>query len=535
MEAESKELLPAMEPHMTVRPTPSCLLTAVILWGGASIVCADTLTDIRYNDLVTRLGIANVPTGVGIGIGQVEAPEGANYAPDTLAPYYAGTTFTLLNGASATSGHANTVAFNLCGDASSVAPGLSNVWNYNANGWVGSSWLRVGQGSALPPLAAPATHCKVWNNSWIGSFGSTTNDNDGIRRLDWAMNRDGALAVSGTNNGAGSAAQPLMAYCFNGLTVGIASGGHSNGLTPTGIDGPNRRKPDLVAPGDFTSFSTPVVASCAAMLFDEANDHPNLATNANASKGLTIKAAMLAGTTHRSSWSNGAPQSGVNRGSTATPLDALYGADLLNVDRAHRILTAGEQSGFATPQASSFSAGIGWDYVPTLVAATSVYYTFHLSGVSSELSVTASWNRLVASTFASYTLLDCDLRLWKLEGSTLVSINGDAGATSFASGNCESNSLIDNAEHLYMKGVAPGDYVLQVSRKAGTQTTLPVCVAWYIDPSSLLGDLNGDGLVGPGDLSMLLNNWGANGMGDLNGDAIVGAADLAILLGAWNS
>lgn len=509
-------------------------MTALALGCCAAFSSADTLTDIRYNDLVARLGVANVPTGVGIGIGQTEAPEGTNYAPDILAPYYAGTTFTLLGGASGTSGHANSVAFNLCGDASSCAPGLSNVWNYNVNSWAASSWLRVGQGSTFPPLAAPATHCKVWNHSWIGSFGSAANDNDGMRRLDWAMQRDGALAMAGTNNGGGSAASPLMAYCFNGLTVGTASGGHSNGLTPAGIDGPNRRKPDLVAPGDFTSFSTPVVAACAAMLFDEANDHPNLAANANASKGLTIKAAMLAGTTHRTPWTNGAPQSGVNRGTTATPLDALYGADLLNVDRAHEILTAGEQNGFASPQIMAFSPRVGWDYVPALLSATSVYFTFHANGSSSEVSVIASWNRLVASTFASYTLMDCDLKLWKLEGVTLVSLIGDVGATSFASGNCESNSAIDNAEHLYMKGLAAGDYVLQVSRKAGTQTTMPVTVAWYISPTAMLGDLNGDSIVGPTDLSLLLNNWGANGMGDLNADGTVGAADLAILLSAWN-
>lgn len=519
---------------MKTRPLTPFLLPSLALSCVATIANADTLTDVRYNDLVARLGAANVPTGVGIGIGQVEALEGANYAPDILAPYYAGTVFTLLSGASGTSGHANVVGQNLCGEGFSVAPGLSNVWNYNANVWIGASWLRVGQGSALPPLAAPAVTCKVWNNSWIGSFGTAANDNDGMRRLDWAMNRDGALAVSGTNNGSGSAASPLMAYCFNGLTVGIASGGHSNGLTPTGIDGPGRRKPDLVAPGDFTSFATPVVAAAAAMLFDEANDHPNTAANVNASKGLTIKTAILAGTTHRAPWTNGAPQSGVSRGSTATPFDALYGADLLNVDRAHEILTAGEQAGSATVQPTGFSPRVGWDYVPSLLSATSVYFTFHTNGSASELSVTASWNRSVASTFASYTLMDCDLKLWKLEGTTLVSLIGDAGATSFASGNCESNSLIENAEHLYMKGLAPGDYVLQVARKAGTQTTFPVTVAWYLAPTTMLGDLNGDNLVGPADLSLLLNNWGANGMGDLNADAVVGAPDIAILLSAWN-
>ena len=51
-------------------------------------------------------------------------------------------------------------------------------------------------------------------------------------------------------------------------------------------------------------------------------------------------------------------------------------------------------------------------------------------------------------------------------------------------------------------------------------------------------DLNGDGVVGPFDLVILLGAWGrcldcANCPADLNADCIVGASDLAILLGNW--
>ncbi len=49
-----------------------------------------------------------------------------------------------------------------------------------------------------------------------------------------------------------------------------------------------------------------------------------------------------------------------------------------------------------------------------------------------------------------------------------------------------------------------------------------------------LGDLEGDGLIGPTDLAALLGAWGpCSCPADLNGDGEVGAADLAILLGAW--
>ncbi|MFO0829829.1 MAG: hypothetical protein U0572_16935 [Phycisphaerales bacterium] len=49
------------------------------------------------------------------------------------------------------------------------------------------------------------------------------------------------------------------------------------------------------------------------------------------------------------------------------------------------------------------------------------------------------------------------------------------------------------------------------------------------------GDLNGDGSVGPADLSILLGAWGGGGVADLNQDFVVDAADLSILLGAWGA
>ena len=50
------------------------------------------------------------------------------------------------------------------------------------------------------------------------------------------------------------------------------------------------------------------------------------------------------------------------------------------------------------------------------------------------------------------------------------------------------------------------------------------------------GDLNGDGVVGPADLAILLGTWGDcvnECPADFNGDGTVGPADLAILLGNW--
>ena len=48
-------------------------------------------------------------------------------------------------------------------------------------------------------------------------------------------------------------------------------------------------------------------------------------------------------------------------------------------------------------------------------------------------------------------------------------------------------------------------------------------------------DLDGDGVVGPQDLALLLNNWGGTGVGDIDGDGVVGATDLGTLLNGWSA
>jgi hypothetical protein len=47
-------------------------------------------------------------------------------------------------------------------------------------------------------------------------------------------------------------------------------------------------------------------------------------------------------------------------------------------------------------------------------------------------------------------------------------------------------------------------------------------------------DLNGDGITGSADLSILLNGWGTASP-DLNGDGLVGSADLSVMLNGWGA
>ena len=78
---------------------------------------------------------------------------------------------------------------------------------------------------------------------------------------------------------------------------------------------------------------------------------------------------------------------------------------------------------------------------------------------------------------------------------------------------------------------------LKVTDAAGLATT--ESVSMYPDCNGVLAcgaDLNGDGVVGPPDLGILLGAWGGRaGPADLDGDGTVGAGDLGVLLGAWGA
>jgi len=67
----------------------------------------------------------------------------------------------------------------------------------------------------------------------------------------------------------------------------------------------------------------------------------------------------------------------------------------------------------------------------------------------------------------------------------------------------------------------------------GNAAALCVSVHGTVPPQP--ADLDGDGIVGPADLTALLGAWGTPGPGDLSGDGIVGPADLAALLAAWSA
>ena len=85
-----------------------------------------------------------------------------------------------------------------------------------------------------------------------------------------------------------------------------------------------------------------------------------------------------------------------------------------------------------------------------------------------------------------------------------------------------SYTVRQRADTVVYDGTVPGLDVLGAI-SAATVTQAPPCRC----------DLDGDGIVGGGDLGVMLNNWGAGGSGDFDGDGVVNGRDLGILLSRW--
>ena len=78
--------------------------------------------------------------------------------------------------------------------------------------------------------------------------------------------------------------------------------------------------------------------------------------------------------------------------------------------------------------------------------------------------------------------MDIDLVLWKVSGSSLVSLVGEPGV--YGAGNVASISTIDNIEHLSLTDLEPGDYAIEVRRKSGAQSAQPVADGFSYDSGS---------------------------------------------------
>ncbi len=530
---------------------PLCALVAVTAILAADTAPAGQATNdgdlVGLDDLLARIGAANMPTGSGVLAGHVEfADAEGDYGPNQALNQYAGKTFIANSGPTGTNAHANNVGFNYYGNTLSIAPGITTINLWEANAWIAAGFLR--SNTALDPTTVPAG-LKLINHSWIATYGSNTPNNNALRRGDFVMNRDDLLMMVGVDNDESGIQGddinvPLFNHVYNGISVGVADGSHMNDPTLAGIDGPGRMLPVIVAPGTKTSWAIPVVAAGAALMVETARTTPALAGNPAAERGEVIKAILLAAAFHRVDWTNNPVTSGPDRGITSQPLDDVYGADTLDVNVSHLILTGGEHDAAATPPPAANAPHAGWDLV-SVGLGESRYWRVSVCRLAAEVSFLVTWHRQVQSPFGNgnWAVADFDLILWRVDGQgKTVTLVGDAGLPYFADGNVVSASVVDNIEHVFVRELAAGDYVLELRRLDGL-TSYPAwdaAVAWHLPSSSIAGDLDGDCVVGITDFLGLLAAWGPcpapcppTCVADLDGDCEVGISDFLLLLANW--
>ena len=416
-----------------------------------------TTTSLLAGDLdtvgVTLLRQAD-PTLQGGGV-RIAQPEGATANDFEVNPAAVGqpsSLFTYINniGNTATnfpnsvgteSGHADNVANSLYGLTTGVAPQVNHVDNYDADYFV-NHFLSGG-------IAIAA---RISNQS----FAYPTNLQSGVDSTfdDYAAVND-TIFVSAVGNGG-----PIFppGTCYNGIGVAIYTSPSSVGPTPDGRCKPDLTAPDLKdAPNGANSYSTPYVAGAAAVLVQAANRGDGGA-NTNAANDLrTIKALLLNGAVKPTGWTN----------SPTAPLDARYGAGLVNVFNSWTQLKGGLHPSIETTSANGTNHPpglnvtnepvlVGWDNAVLTDSGTQDrinHYYFNLTGTNSfAFTATLAWNRQENRT----AINDLNLFLYKTSNSNLVA---------------SSVSTVDNVEHLFLSALAPGRYDLQVLKKRAGRIT----------------------------------------------------------------
>jgi hypothetical protein len=273
----------------------------------------------------------------------------------------------------------------------------------------------------------------------------------------------------------GAPAPPGSGY--NCVSVGCYSPGGANSATGPTLDN-GRCKPDLIAPDPNTSFAVPQVSGSLAVLLQAAargdGGSPNVATNM-----IILKALLLNGTVKPTGWTNG----------PTAPLDARYGAGMLNLYNSYVNLLGGRQTNLVSvttnlgsvfqPNATltnNLAQLVGWDLNTNTSTSSkdnvnNYYLTVTNAAKNPSFTATATlvWNRHASTANINYLRL----YLYNVTNKTLV--------------NC-STSVVDNVQHFYIPQLPAGRYDLQVVKSGGSYVSAsePYALAYSFTPPPVL-------------------------------------------------
>jgi hypothetical protein len=383
-----------------------------------------------------------------------------------------GTATTFPNSVGNESGHADAVGGNYYGISSGVATNVVHMDNYD-----GDYFYNSVVAATLPQNI----NDRVVNQSFIFNDSTVSDQQTVDSAYDNYASQFNTLFVSGAGNGAGSGNNGFVnppATSYNGIGVGVSDGSSSVGPT---IDN-GRAKPDIIAPGGATSFSTPYVAGAAAVLMQAALRGDGGSDTNSAADIRTIKSLLLNGAIKPDDWTNIAP----------SPLDYRYGAGVLNIFNSYKQLAGGKHAyivsksvtagGAHPPTGAAGTVGVlsGWDFntntsssIPSAQDGVNHYYfnvTNSLGGANFTATATLVWNRQRNQT----AINNLNLFLYNAASSNLVAA---------------STSAVDNVEHIFIPKLPQGRYDLQVWMSASGINPIgnsePYALAWEFFSQSL--------------------------------------------------
>ncbi len=352
------------------------------------------------------------------------------------------------------SGHANSVAAAFFKTTTGAAPGVPKIENFDASYFFNRVVARTTttpQGTFWTPIAIDS---RVVNQSFIFT-GTTASEEAQVNRFYDAYARQfNVLFVNGSGNGV-AADTPAPASSFNGIAVGRLDGNHAGRV-------------QLVAPGGATSFTTPYVSGVATLLQQAADLGQANEIDADPTDARVTKVLLLNGATKPETWTQ----------TETDPLDATFGAGLVNAKNSHDTLAAGQQlptlatnPALGTVDTSTSFAGTtplaslqGWD-LRNLTASTTQdaaqHYFFDLTGgglVDFTLTATITWFSLPNLAEGTNAISNFDLHLVDVDTQTVALSSSGTG---------------ENIEHLYGIGLAAARYDLQVVLRGGSGAPVP--------------------------------------------------------------
>jgi hypothetical protein len=387
------------------------------------------------------------------------------------------------------------------------------------------------------------------------------------RGIESMAEQDGLIVVAGIGNGS-NAYDPLLypGAGANVIGVGVVNSVNTENLaaklahfslvypehSSLGPTAEGRCKPDIVAPGNclaadannpnryeptgnWSSFSTSIVAGAIGLLVQKAKEDPDL-TSAVAKDGgnCVMKAILLNSATKLPFWHKGRLEKDDDH---EAPLDYIQGVGMVNAVNAYKHLIAGQTKPGNAP-------AIAWDNnkLEKNENSQNIYKITVAEPNEEFVTATVVWNKHYSGIYPFESMPDKDTNL-RLEIWAVDTNNPDNNYLLDYS-----DSKVDNVEHIYCKADANfTNYELVVTcTNSGDsneiQTEQRYGLAWNVSKiqdsnNILLYDLNADGVVNDLDLTILVNNvlTGAKSsknylLGDINADGTIDKKDFKILL-----